>query len=266
MSPSESPIKLAIADGIASIMLNRPEHGNAIDLALARGLADVATTVDARNDVRCVLLSAEGRFFCVGGDLQSFADAGSGTAVLMKKVTSALHAAISCLARMSKPLVVAVNGPAAGAGIGLAALGDIVLAGQSSHFTLAYTAAGLTPDAGATALLPGLIGLRRTQELLLTNRRVPAAEAAEIGLVTRVVEDSDLKSEAAATAGVLAQGPISAFGAVRRLLQASSALEVQLEREARAISEAAAGAEGREGILAFVAKRKPDFSRIADQA
>ena len=172
-----------------------------------------------------------------------------------------LHAATSRFARMRAPLVVAVQGAAAGAGLSLAVSGDLVLAAESSTFTSAYTAAGVSPDGSSTYFLPRLIGLRRTQELMFTNRRLSAAEALEWGLVTQVVADSKLADEARALAGRLAGGATAAFGHVKQLLHESfqGSLETQLERESRGIAEMGAGLDGPEGIRAFTEKRKPDF-------
>jgi 2-(1,2-epoxy-1,2-dihydrophenyl)acetyl-CoA isomerase len=158
-------------------------------------------------------------------------------------------------------MVTAVNGPAAGAGFNLSLLGDIAIAAQSAHFTLAYTAIGLTPDGGTTWLLPRLIGLRRAQELALLNKRLSAPDAAAMGLITRTVDDAALTAEVDAIATQLAAGATRALGRTRNLLLASfnSALEEQMEQEARNIAAAGRDPEGREGIAAFLAKRKPDF-------
>lgn len=259
MSASDKPLALTIAEGVATIRLARPEAGNAIGLAMAEALALVAADLEARDDVRCVLLTASGRFFCVGGDIGAFREAGDAVPQLLEKITTALHRAVSHLARMPKPLVVAVNGPAAGAGLSLAALGDIVLAGRSATFTMAYTGIGLTPDGGATAILPRLIGLRRTQELAFTNRRLSADEAAAIGLVTEAVDDSELEERSMAMARRLRDGPVSAFARIRALLMSDLPLEEQIALEARTICAASASPEGREGIAAFLDKRRPAF-------
>jgi 2-(1,2-epoxy-1,2-dihydrophenyl)acetyl-CoA isomerase len=165
--------------------------------------------------------------------------------------------------RMPKPLVVLVNGPAAGAGCSLAIAGDIVLAAPVAHFTVAYTAIGLTPDGGMSWLLPRLVGLRKAQEMILTNRRVNAAEAESIGLVTRVVAEGALDVEGNAIADTLSRSATSALGVVRALLLESSSemLEAQLEKEARAITAAGGNAESEEGIAAYGEKRKPNFNR-----
>lgn len=247
---------------LARVTLSRPEAGNAIDLATARALMEVAARCDADDAIRCVLLTGAGRLFCAGGDVPSFAAAGDDIAMMLKEITAYLHVAISRFSRMRKPLVTAINGPAAGAGLSLAVLGDIALAARSAHFTLAYPAVGLSPDGGATWLLPRLIGLRRTQELALLNKRLGAEEAAAIGLVTRAVADDELAEEATHIAVQLVASATGALGATRRLLLDSfgASLEAQMEAESRAIAEAGGSAHGREGLAAFVAKRKPNFA------
>lgn len=254
-------LTLTRQDAVAVLQLNRPEQGNAINPEMAAQLLDAAAECDSDDKIRCVLLTGTGKLFCGGGDLNSFADAGQDVRRVVSQQAALFHAAISRLARMAKPLVVAVNGPAAGAGLSLAALGDLVLAGARAHFTVGYSSVGFSPDGGATWLLPRLIGLRRTQELMLTNRRVQASEAVEIGLATRVVEDADLMAEALATAQSLAAGPTRALGRTRSLLLRShdTSLETQLELEARCLAESAADDEGREGIAALLGKRPAQF-------
>jgi 2-(1,2-epoxy-1,2-dihydrophenyl)acetyl-CoA isomerase len=144
----------------------------------------------------------------------------------------------------------------------LAVAGDLVLAAESATFTLAYTAAGLAPDGSSSWVLPRVIGLRRTQELMLTNRTLSAAEAQAWGLVTRVVPDAELAAEADKLARQLAQGPTRAYGVVKSLLAEtfSTAYEAQLEHEARGIASMAATPDGQEGIRAFVEKRAARFT------
>lgn len=247
---------------VAKIVLDRPDVGNALDIAMARELMELAIRCEGDDNVRCVHLTGNGRLFCAGGDVAAFSGAGDRLPVFLREITAYLHSAIAVFARMDKPLLVAVNGPAAGAGVGLAILGDIVLADPSAHFTLAYTGIGLSPDGGTTWLLPRLVGLRRAQELCLTNRRVPANEAASMGLVTRVVDAGALTAEAEKVAGELARSATRALGTTRRLLvdSFSNSLETHMELESRAIAAISGGAEGREGIAAFLEKRKPRFS------
>lgn len=248
--------------GVARITLNRPEVGNAIDIPMARGLMEAAIACDEDPAVRCVLVTGTGRFFCTGGDVAAFADAGEQLPAFLKEITAYLHAAIVRLMRMPKPVFAAINGPVAGAGIGVALLGDIVLADPSAHFTLAYTGIGMSPDAGSTWLLPRLVGMRRAQELCLRNRRVGADEAAASGLITRVVGPGALEAESSKIARELAGGATSALGATRRLLLdgANASLESHLDAESRSIAAQARTADGREGIAAFLAKRPPQFT------
>jgi 2-(1,2-epoxy-1,2-dihydrophenyl)acetyl-CoA isomerase len=162
---------------------------------------------------------------------------------------------------MNAPMVIAVNGNAGGAGMSLAATGDIVIAGESTRFTLAYTRVGLSPDGSATYFLPRLIGLRRTMELALTNRLISAREAEKWGIVTRVVPDTDVVIQAQSIAAELAAGPTRSFGAVKRLLYASanSTLDEQMELETETIADVARNEDSHEGITAFLAKRAPNF-------
>ncbi len=258
---TDKPLLFERRGAAAWLTLNRPQAGNSLDVSLAKELMYAAIECDEDETVRCVVLTGAGRLFCAGGDVKSFAAAGDAIPQLLKELTSYLHSAITRLARMSKPMISAVNGPAAGAGFSLAILADIALAARSATFTIAYPAIGLSPDGGSTWLLPRLVGLRRAQELILTNKRVTAEEAAALGLVTRVVDDAELSAEAAASAAELSRSAVGALGRARQLMLSSfcATLETQMEAEARFIAEAGRSAEGREGICAFIEKREPDF-------
>ncbi|MFT3968468.1 MAG: enoyl-CoA hydratase/isomerase family protein [Sphingobium sp.] len=240
----DAPLLFACADGIATLTLNRPQAGNAITLPLARALAEAAARCAGDEDIKCVLLTGAGKLFCAGGDLTLFREAGTQLGSLLGELADSLHNALSLFSRMTKPLVVLVNGPAAGAGLSLALCGDIVLATSSSHFTAAYSRLGLTPDGGMTWLLPRLVGLRRAQEIILTNRRVPAEEAVAMGMVTRVVGDGLLMQEGLAVARHLSGPSSHALGMSRHLLQNAldCSFEAQLEKEALAIVAAAKSA------------------------
>lgn len=255
-------IRLEREGSVAWIILDRTEVGNAVDIPMARALRDAAIAYDEDDGIRCVVVTGSGRFFCTGGDVASFVDAGVALPKRMKEITSDLHSAIARLVRMDKPVLTAINGPAAGAGVGLALAGDIVVASAAAHFTLAYTGIGMSPDAAATWLLPRLVGLRRAQELCITNRRVGAEEALSIGLVTSIVADAAFDEAVKDAAASLARSATSAIAATRRLLLASSGtmIETQMELESRAIAAQANTSEGREGIAAFAAKRRPDFN------
>jgi 2-(1,2-epoxy-1,2-dihydrophenyl)acetyl-CoA isomerase len=245
--------------GVARLTLNRPESGNALNIAMAHALMNAAIECDADESIRCVLLTGAGRLFCAGGDVADFSRQEEGLQAFLKQISGYLHLAISRFMRMDKPVVAAVNGPAAGAGIGLAAFADIVLADPGAHFTSAYTALGLSADGATTWLLPRLMGLRQAQEFLLCNRRMNADEAAFRGLVTRVVVPPlVLKNEANALAHELAHSATAAMGATRRLLleSFSTQIETQMEMESREISRLGHRGSVRSGMAAFVKGQK----------
>ncbi len=250
-----------VNDGVGYITLNRPEAANAIDLPLARELAYAAMECDEDPSVRAVLLRAtpESKLFCAGGDLRSFAGAGDRTPILLKEITMYLHAAISRFARMRAPVVAAVGGAAAGAGFSLVASTDLALCSESASFTMAYTAAGLTPDGSSTFFLPRLLGRRRTLELMLLNRRLTATEALDWGIVNRVVPDADLAAEAVTMVTSLAAGPTEAYGLLKKLVLSDEDLEGQMELESRGIADAARTRDARAAIAAFLEKKKPTF-------
>ncbi|MGW4914463.1 enoyl-CoA hydratase/isomerase family protein [Streptomyces sp. NPDC004270] len=251
-------------DGVAHVEMCRGS-GNAIDLAMARGLLAAARECETAG-VRAVLLTGRGRSFCVGGDLKEFgALPGERLAGHLTDVTDALHGALRIFAGLDAPLVAAVQGAVAGAGLGLAMAADLGFAATDAGFTAAYTAVGYSPDAGVSWLLPRLVGPKRALDLLLTNRRVPAAEAVEIGLVSRVVAPERLREEAAGAARTLARGATEAYGVTRRLVAGafSAGLDEQLDAEARRLAAAAVSGEGREGMAAFLGRRPADFARAA---
>lgn len=256
-------ISLTTEDGIATIMLDRPDAGNAITLPLAHALLAAAIRCDTDDAIRCVVLTGRGRLFCAGGDISVLAGAGEQRPAVLSELIAILHAAIQRLARMAKPLVTLINGPTAGAGFSLAMLGDVAIGARSAHFTAAYGAIGLTADAGLSWLLPRLVGLRKAQDIILTNRRVKAEEAEAIGLVTRIVEDDALAEEGMKLARTLADAPTAALGATRALLTDSfdHGLEAQLDRELRSMVAAGANNESEEGLSALLARRPANFRR-----
>lgn len=258
---SDGSLKMTQADGLATLSLNRPERGNAIDLDMAKRLMDAAIACSTDPAIRAVVLRAEGTTFCVGGDITSFVSAGDQLPKLLQEETSYLHAAVSLLARMRKPLITSIQGSAAGAGFSLAVLGDIVIAARAARFSLAYTGIGLTPDGGASWLLPRIVGLKRAQELILTNRRLDAEEAAREGLVTMVTDNDALESTTEEVARRIASGPSLAYGRAKALLVDSlqESLEAHLEREAALMVEGAHTQDAREGIAAFMEKRAAVF-------
>lgn len=260
---SEPPILFDLTDGVARITLNRPQCGNAIDLPMARSLDEVSIRCEADMTIRCVMLTGAGRMFCAGGDIGAMHSADEHVDALLSELAGTLHTAMARFARMAKPLLTLVNGPAAGAGLSLAMSGDVVLAARSSHYTAAYGTIGLTPDGGMSWLLPRLVGLRRAQEIILTNRRVKADEAEAIGIVTRTVDDNALRDEGDKLAAQLANAATRAIGAARALLRESfeTPLEAQMEREVATLSRAGRLPESREGLAAFLEKRPANFPK-----
>lgn len=259
--PDYTTILFDVQDNVARITLNRPEAANAINAELATEFMHAAIRCDEDPQIRAVLLTGTGRMFCAGGDLKAFAAQGDALPAHLKEVTTYLHAGISRFNRADAPLIAAVNGIAAGAGMSLVSACDLAIAAQSCRFTMAYTRAGLTPDGSSTHFLARLVGMKRALELTLTNRMLSAQEALDWGLINRVVPDDDLQTEAMALATQLARGPTLALGNSKRLLHSgwTEPLETQMELETRAIADMARTADGREGIAAFLEKRDPQF-------
>lgn len=249
------------AEGVATITFNRPDAANAMSPHMAKEFNDVSLRIEADSDIRAVVLTGAGKMFCAGGDLGAFAAAGDKARSLILQMTGDLHLGISRLSRNAAPVIGAINGTAAGAGFSIVMLCDLAISAASAVYTMAYTNAGLSPDGSSTYFMPRKIGDRRTRELMLTNRVLKAEEAAQWGVVNKVVADEDVVTEAMALAKQLANGPTQAFGEVKSLLNSSfdQSLETQMELEARAIAKLIASADGQEGLDAFLNKRKPQF-------
>jgi 2-(1,2-epoxy-1,2-dihydrophenyl)acetyl-CoA isomerase len=251
-----------IRDGIARLMLNRPEAANTLNLAMTRELMEAAMRCDEDPSVRVVLLTGAGSTFCAGGDLKSFAATGDEMPAHLKEVTTYLHAAISLLARMDAPVIAAVQGSAAGGGMSLACACDLIVAAESARFLMAYTRIGLVPDGSSTYFLSRLVGLHRALDLVLTNRPLSAQDAQQWGIVNRVVPDAELLEQAEALATQLAAGAPRALAVAKRLVRTggTETLEAQMAVESRAIADAARTADAHEGIAAFLEKRSPRFA------
>ncbi len=246
---------------VVRLTLNRPEAYNALSSQMIEDLFAVISEIEAETDVRAVLLTGAGRAFCAGGDVREFHEHIATVPKLLKRMTTPLHAAISRMMRMEKPVVAAVNGVAAGAGMALVMAADLAVAAASARFTMAYTGIGATPDGSSTFFLPRLVGLRRAMELVLENRTLSAEEALAWGLLNRVVPDAEVVAEAEALARRLAAGPTRAFGGAKRLLHLSfqNSPETHMEEETQSIAAMGATADFREGVAAFVAKRPAAF-------
>ncbi len=257
-----STVTLTVAEHVATLTLNRPDVANTMNLAFGQEFHAAALQLAADPAVRAVILTGAGKQFCFGGDLRGMMAGGDNIQQYLRELTSNLHAGLSILARMNAPVIAAVNGTAAGAGVGLVLAADLAIAAQSAKVSLAYTGVGLTPDGATSFLLPRAVGHKRAMELLLTNRTLSAEECLQWGLVNQVVPDEQLLAEALKLATRLANGPTQAFGDTKRLLLASAgALETQLAAESQTIAHRGASAEAREGLSAFLEKRKPSYPR-----
>ena len=255
-------LTLSRADAVATITLDRQDAFNAFNMALGRELFDVSLEVDEDPAVRCVVITGAGKSFCAGGDVKEFVDNLPRIGAHVKELTTYLHGAVSRLCRSDKPVIVGINGIAAGGGFALALCGDIVVAAESAKLTMAYSKIAATPDGSSTYFLPRLVGLRRALELYLTNRVLTANEALEWGLVTRVVPDAEFRGAVDALARELAQGPTKAFGGAKRLFHQSTweSLETQMELEAQSIARSGHTADFRAGVTAFANKQAPKFT------
>ena len=251
-----------VRDGIARVTLNRPEALNSINRELSWDLMHAILECDEDPKIRAVVLSGNGRLFCAGGDLKTFITQDERLPYYIKEVTTYLHGALSRLIRMNLPVVAAVHGFAAGAGMSLALACDLVIAAETARFSVAYTRVGLTPDGSMSYFLPRFVGLKRALELTLTNRVLSAQEALDWGLITRVVPEGELLSQAIACATQLVEGAPKALGAAKRLLHSgwNETLETQMENESQTIANMARTSDTREAIKAFIEKRAPKFT------
>ncbi|MDH5507649.1 MAG: enoyl-CoA hydratase-related protein [Anaerolineae bacterium] len=255
-------LRFEVKEQCAHISLNRPKSGNALDAGLIQDFSQAMLRCDEDKGIRAVLLSGEGKTFCVGGDLTHFAAHIDNLPFHIKDIIIHLHNAITRMTRMEAPVVAAVHGNIAGAGVSLLCAADITLAAESTTFNMAYTAVGLSPDGSSTYFLPRAVGLKRALELMLSNRTISAQEALALGLVSEVVPDGALMARAGELAGRLAAGPTLALGAAKRLLRESwsRTLETQMEYEAQAIADMTRTADFREGVMAFLEKRPPKYT------
>src|SRR5215510_9781009 len=254
-------ITYEVADAVATLTLNRPAAYNALDLPLARELFAATLEADEDRALRCIVVTGAGNAFCAGGDVKAFHESADRAGILIKQLTTYLHGAVSRLARTPKPVIMAVNGIAAGGGLSLALAGDLVVAAESAKFNMAYSKIAASPDGSSTYFLPRMIGLRRALELHYTNRTLTAREAMDWGLVNRVYPDAEFRTATAALARELAQGPTAAFGRAKLLFHQSTqeSLETQMELEAQAIAQSSATEDFRNGVAAFVQKKPARF-------
>ncbi len=259
--PDYKHLQFSVDQGVATITLDRPDNANSLNLTLGEELFRAAVVCDTTPDIRAAVLTGNGKMFCAGGDLAAFQDSDNTSAELTLIATN-LHNAIAVFNRMDAPLVIAVNGTAAGAGFSLACAGDYVIATEKAKFTMAYSNAGLSCDGSSTFFVAKHIGLLRTKELMLTNRVLSADEALAWGALNQVVPPDELMKTANDLAIRFSNGPTLAHGAIKRLLNQSyvNGLETQMELETMNIANMSATHDGVGAIKAFLNKEKPTFS------
>jgi 2-(1,2-epoxy-1,2-dihydrophenyl)acetyl-CoA isomerase len=251
---------VAARGNVAIVTLNHPEVMNALSPKMANGLIEALAFV-AANGFRAAMLTGEGRAFCSGANLSEAPPEHSRPFDAGLYLDNYYHPLLRAIRDLDVPVIVAVNGAAAGIGMSIALMGDLVLAARSAFFSQAFARIGLVPDGGSTWLLPRLVGLARARELSLLAERLPAETAREWGLINRMCEDHELMDEAGAVAQRLADGPTLALAATRRLYWQSphNRFEQQLELERDAQRRAGMTQDCIEGIRAFLAKRPPRF-------
>lgn len=246
---------------ILEITLNRPEVYNALNLEMMKMLGERLSYAATNDAIKGVVLTGKGKAFCSGGDLRSIGQQSEDAASVLYRLAPQFHLSITEIRRMEKPVVAAINGIAAGGGFSLALACDFRVMGQSAILRQAYTSSGLSMDGGGTFALPRLVGLARTMEIMAFDNPIPAAQALEWGLVTKVSPDDQVLPETLAMLDTLTKGALHSFAWSKKLMTDSfnNTLETQLELERQGISDCAAHPNGQEGISAFLEKRKPSF-------
>ena len=251
-------IKITRENGVATVLLDRPETLNALSSEMYHELAERFAELGRDDEARVVVLTGAGRAFCAGGDVGSM---GGHDVVAGRKRSRGHHRMIVNLHNLEKPVIAAVRGPAAGIGASLALACDLIIASDTAYFLMAFKNVGLPPDGGAVFFLTQHLGIARAKELVYSARRLPAAEARDMGIVMKVVPDPQLEAEVRALAQELATSATYALTLAKRMFQSmySPTLEQLLELEILAVGGARLTHDHEEGIAAFRGKRKPRF-------
>jgi len=260
MSITFDYVILERSDCIGTIKLNRPEAQNALNVGIGEDVVKALELCTNDEDVRAVVITGAGKAFCAGGDVALF-ERSEDISGSVDQVVVSLNRVVSSIRRTPKPVVAMINGVAAGGGISLAAACDMRVCGKSVKFKQAYTSIGLVPDGGWALSLPLLVGYGKAAELALLDPLLNADQALEYGLVNRVVEDADLVNVTYEIVSKIAEGPTASFALVKENLNHSlfGFLEQQLELERRGITMAGKSPDAKEGIAAFMEKRKAQF-------
>jgi 2-(1,2-epoxy-1,2-dihydrophenyl)acetyl-CoA isomerase len=258
-------VNVRTADGVGTVELNRPQALNAWNARLGSDLLAVLRAVEEDDAVRAIVITGAGRAFSSGADLKDAGHVdttGEGRPDVYNRLTQLYHPIMQAIREMPKPVLASVNGPAVGIGCSLALCCDLIVAGESAYFLLAFVNIGLVPDGGSSLFVPTRVGMARASELMMLGERLGAAQALDWGLINRVVADESLAQESAALAARLAGGPTRSYAGTKRELNSwlYARMGEQLELEARIQQEMAGSEDFLEGALAFVEKRPARFS------
>lgn len=253
---------LDAGSGVATLRFNRPDVLNALDVPTARAFRNAALPLADDPRVRCIVLRGNGRAFVAGGDLSAFAADFTLAAAVVDDLLDALHPVIEMLSAHDAPVIAAVQGAVAGAGLSLMSACDLVVAAEGTRFLLAYDRIGAAPDCGGTYFLPRVVGMRRAAELMLLGSSWSVGDALAAGLISRVVAADALDTEVDRLSRQIAAGPTGAFGAYKRLASEAFArpLDEHLEAERAAFRQATCTSDFREGVSAFLLKQPPRFT------
>jgi len=251
--------------GVATLVMNRPDNRNALSIEMREQMFEAVSDIETDDDIRCMVIKGAGEHFMAGGDVIAFADIAKKPAAergkMFEKRIHGLAPTIYTLRRMQKPVIASVRGAAAGFGLSLAMACDMVIAADSSFYTLAYINIGTTPDGSGSYSLPRMVGLKKAMEIAMLGDRFGAEEAQRLGLINFVVPEDELEAETEKLATRLANGPTVAIGLTKRMLHASlnNDMEAQLALEAENFAACARTDDWVEGVTAFGEKRKADY-------
>jgi 2-(1,2-epoxy-1,2-dihydrophenyl)acetyl-CoA isomerase len=261
-----SDLELSTTDGIATLTMNRPEARNALSMEMRAMLSDALHDIERDSSVRCVVLKGAGDHFMAGGDVKGMGESIKKPPEVIRKEfmlrIHELHPIMFAMRRMPKPIIASCRGAAAGAGVSMALACDLVIAAEDAFFTLAYCHIGTSPDGSSSFHLPRAVGIKRAMEIALLGDRFDATAAAAMGMINFVVPEAELDAETDKLASRLATGPTHVYGNTKALFYRSleSEFESQLQAEAEYFADCSSRDDFREGVTAFIEKRKPEFT------
>lgn len=264
LAAADAPVRLELDGSVAAVTLNRPEAQNVLDVATSHALMAAIVELERlvrAGHARAVLVRANGRSFCAGGDIEAFEGGVEARTRVLDTMIPPLNDAIRTLSRLPVPVISALNGAVGGGGIGLAFCADIALAAESMVLRGGYTAIGLSPDIGSSWFVTRIVGTAIAKRIFFCNEKIPAAQCLAWGLVSEVVPDAELRERARAIAQTLAAGATHAIARTKELIDGAPTLPLaeHLQREHRAMVESGTDAESTEGVAAFLERRAPRF-------